>query len=52
MANNRKVIGYSTTFPILGWYRKLAQGEITLEEFSEIEDVEPITEPIYEDEVE
>jgi len=35
------------------WYGKLLRGEITIEEYSklEAEDFEPITTPIYEDEI-
>jgi hypothetical protein len=46
-----KVIGHMTEFPMLKYYRKLLMNEITIEEYSKIEDVEPITTPIYKDAV-
>lgn len=49
----RKVIGYTTHFQALAWYDKLLRGEITFEQFSNLEskDLEPIRQPIYEDDI-
>lgn len=46
----RKVIGHMTTFPILEIYRKLCDGEITVDEYRKA-NVEPMVKPIYEDEI-
>ena len=43
----RKVIGHMTSFPMLELYSKLCNGEITLKEYSEVKDLDPITKPIY-----
>jgi len=46
----KKVIGHMTEFPALRNYRRLLLGEITVEEYSKTGS-EPITTPIYEDEI-
>ena len=49
----RKVIGHTTGFQSLEWYRKLVRGEITVEEWSKLtdDDLKAIKTLIYEDEI-
>jgi len=48
----RKIIGYITTHPAIGWYRKVLGGEITIEEYAVLppQNFNKIRTPIYDDE--
>lgn len=48
----RKQVGTLTRFPALELYSKLLNDEISLEEFANAENLDPVDEPIFEDEIE
>jgi len=48
--NKKKIVGSMTTFPALKAYRDFVQGKITIEEYSKIKNLDPITKSIYDKE--